>query len=441
MKTHSITLIIALFIHTSLKTVLSGQMRPRPVIQNRTLVSGDNFVPLRGTAMNIWNEAEELAYNTDVNNYIKCRDQLNMNCVRVCNFQAWVQTHQGDNSWDLNKTLSKLDLAVDAAETAGMYVILNYHDFPFDEPAGDYTENQRWQMCSDFWTAAAARFKDKTHVVFELVNEPSSNGPNMKYYLNHQIKDLYNIVSAAAPNTIILIGTPWTAGNMPDVSGSWSLKELADLCSWADWSKTILSWHCYPGERYAWGGDFEASITDFLENSDKPWFCTEYGDNLSTDDYWNGVENLSYYGFKMETEALETVCHIGWCDWWSGSRSDENFQKYGLDRLKYDAEEKGYYWPGDLVNSVIKHSISSSFAFSIYPNPAREGEITISFLNNDNGAGGTLCIANVLGQHLFSIQPTMKGDFKIHSADIGSGYYIITYKNGDISRTGNLLVL
>jgi len=438
MKRYSILIAILLVVN-AIGTM--GQMRPRPVIQNRTLVSGDNFKPLRGTAMNICSDA--LPYEYDVATYINCRDQLNMNCLRIVNFQAWVITHQADNKyeWDFNTILTKLDVAINAAETAGMYVILNYHDYPFDDGAGGYTEAERWQMCKDFWASAALRYANKTHVIFELTNEPYMDLVKLVNNL-YRIQEVYNIARTAAPNTPFILVTPWTPGNMPDVNGSRTLRQMADACTWADWSKDVLGWHCYPGERYAWEGDFEASITDFKNNSTKPWYCTEYGDNESDD--WNSTLSNSYYGYQLETQGLELNCNIGWCDWWAGRTSDANFKKYGVNRLKADAVAKGYFWAADKAvisgTTAIETESTAKMGLNIYPNPVVVGEkLTIAIKDAKNMKEGNVSIFDTQGRKVYK-SAIISNEFNVNTSSFTSGVYFVKLNSQNEVITKKMIV-
>jgi hypothetical protein len=345
----------------SIQAIISfGQVRPRPIVQNKTLVSGDSKVLLRGTSMALLTDAAELAYTLDVNNWIKCRDQLNYNCIRVVNFYSWQKTHQGDNT-PLSTILANIDKCVANAEQTGMYLVLNYHDFPYDDGAGGYTEDQRWQMCRDFWNVAASRYANKTNVIFEPTNEPYQNLVKLEQQIVPRIKPIYTLIRSAAPNTPSLWVTPWCPGNDGDPSAYRNLTQISNACSsFINWSSGIdlLGWHLYPGDP-TWGNNpsvkLQQAVDNFVFNTNVPSFCTEFGDIVHDD--WN-TNIVSYYGFKMEQGALETKWKVSWMDWWSGGRSNGNFQLYGLQRTKAKAVADGYYWTKDNFNVNIPPSCS-----------------------------------------------------------------------------------
>lgn len=326
------------------------RMRPRPVVQNRTLVTGDTFKKMRGGAMPVWEEEAELAYSLDADNWIKARDLLNMNAIRVVNFDAYAKTHWG-SSWDSSHVLDEIDKCVAIGEQVGMYVIINYHDFPYNEGSTTYTENQRWEMCKDFWVAGAQRWKDKTHVIFELTNEPYNDLAVLVDNI-YRIADIYNTIKTTAPDTPIILVSPWSPGNLLDPN-SRTMRQMANACgSFANWDKDVFGWHAYPGNPYEWDGDFQGSVADFLANSTIPHFCTEFMD-ATEDSQWNDPDFKSYYDHKIEVHALENEINVSWLDWMGVGRSDADFRKYGIRRLKADAVSNGYYWVPDVPGSGI----------------------------------------------------------------------------------------
>ena len=65
--------------------------------------------------------------------------------------------------------LARLDQCVDLAARAGQYVIIVYGP-PSDGPIGSNHHKE-------FWSIVAARYKDRTHVIYELANEPPDAWP------------------------------------------------------------------------------------------------------------------------------------------------------------------------------------------------------------------------------------------------------------------------
>jgi endoglucanase len=87
---------------------------------------------------------------------------------------------------------------VDYAKTKGVYVIIDWHYID--------TTTLHQDTTAAFWQDIAPRFKNDSNVLFELYNEPTNGGswatvkPDMQAW--------YDIVREAAPDNIVLVGTP-----------------------------------------------------------------------------------------------------------------------------------------------------------------------------------------------------------------------------------------
>jgi endoglucanase len=87
---------------------------------------------------------------------------------------------------------------VDYAAKKGLYAIIDWHYID--------TTTLHQDTTAAFWQDIAPRFKDDSNVLFELYNEPTNSGswatvkPDMQTW--------YDIVREAAPDNIVLVGTP-----------------------------------------------------------------------------------------------------------------------------------------------------------------------------------------------------------------------------------------
>ncbi len=103
-----------------------------------------------------------LPYYTDVQWWRAMRDVGHFNTVRVMAFLgSWPKSTQ---VMDLKTLLPRLDGMVDLAAGAGLYLLIDNHS----ECCG----NQDVPNDTAFWEAVAPRYKDRTHVFYELKNEP-----------------------------------------------------------------------------------------------------------------------------------------------------------------------------------------------------------------------------------------------------------------------------
>lgn len=184
--------------------------------------------------------------------------------------------------------LPLIDQAVALAKNMFCYVCLVWAVVPyFDSDASNLT------AMLDFWKAAAPRYKNDTHVFFEICSEPTDNGftpylghadswidPNTDAARNatHWIWSGYNTVRNLAPNTLILI--PSTANMVPSANRFRTVMQVFEaLGQPIDWTKTAFSYHHYKGTMVCgvnaenstdWGMDGVAAMRQWY-----PMFMTE----------------------------------------------------------------------------------------------------------------------------------------------------------------------
>jgi hypothetical protein len=287
--------------------------RPRVKMQDATLVSGDFGTRLRGSPMILarnLDRSTELTEDLSKWNYLKEKGQ---NVIRICFVDPWYR-QRGSSTWSIDELLPHLDIAVDNASDAGMYIIINYHD------VGRYDMG----YLTEFWEKIAPRYRDRTHVVYEIVNEPTFDS-NLDNFMNSSLMDdfetLYNIMREGAPNTHIML---FSFNNL-----SYPMKTLADTADFVDWSNASIAFHFY-------GNNSTDRLEEVME--DYAVMCTEW-------DYpgrWDYVPELE--GEHVNSQSLERL-GISWTDWrdWN----DLTFTRYE-NILLPDAEEKGYLWEFDI---------------------------------------------------------------------------------------------
>ncbi len=156
-----------------------------------------------------------------------------LNAVRLVWFDPWQRSHGEpgskqpyphadlDNPDDVAEMLSDFDTIVDLASQRNMYVMINYHDTTgfrdptYNRPANDsgqFTYRQSFDYLQKFWKIVAPRYKDRTHVFYELTNEPVGYHPN-DYTYGHlnDFAVLCKQVRWRAPNTHLVVLTFTTA--------------------------------------------------------------------------------------------------------------------------------------------------------------------------------------------------------------------------------------
>jgi hypothetical protein len=326
-----------------------------------------------------------------------------LNSVRVVFFDPYFKRHPwtpgAGNTWidfnnpsDVTDLTHHLDTVVNQASAKGIYVILNCTDigYAFDEI-----------YFAQFWAVVAPRYKDRTHVLYELGNEVDldetfhSDGTiSTSFYgvdgdpmkkpsdIVDKVMPLFLQVRAAAPQTHISLFS-LSATNRVWAPKGWSMLGLAlDLQDKAsvDWSKASFNFHNYQAQRsgYAALDPSEQDIKDLMWRV--PVICGEVG---FRSEWVNPVTNHNDPAYKnpnllrnafgvgrpldgsefLATQGLERL-KISWAQWdidWVFPNTSENRFKWNYRWLLNDAIANGYFWsdtwlPPFYYAIVSKHS-------------------------------------------------------------------------------------
>ena len=137
----------------------------------------------------------------------------------------------------IEQQLPSLDLAVQRAANNNLYLMINNAVSP-----GTYNLEE----LKEFWSAVASRYKDRTHVFYEMTNEPVKGSPHWGHPVQFtdkvlaDLQEIYLIMRNAAPNTHIVMFT--TANLWPDCA-SWAA--LIQKMDKVDWSNASVGFHHY----------------------------------------------------------------------------------------------------------------------------------------------------------------------------------------------------
>jgi chitodextrinase len=257
-----------------------------------------------------------------------------MNAIRLIWFEAW-QKGAGyeaytnfDNPTEVAHCLEMIETYVNLCSEYGMYCIINFHSgfgFVYDEAYA----TQMWSVVADY-------FKDRTHVAFEIANEPCNDfaawmgNTEMQKYAN-----VYNIVKTAAPSSMQFVLTP---NRLPDsyptaVDLAMKLESLITI----DWSNTVVGYHLYGGSLSSVRNLHKKYPALPTENN----FPTNSGANK---DPWGGVSmDVDYYS----SQTCEKF-GLGWFHWAMSNDCNcyEGWYANWPFMLK-DALSKGWYWEKD----------------------------------------------------------------------------------------------
>ena len=214
-----------------------AKVRGRPRITGAGIFT-DTGKPIRGCSMDIRKQAVPVCtLQSTWDNYRKA----GINISRLD-----VKTDADSAGRSLQQQLPFIDAAVGCAEKANMYVQIHPSTTP-----GRYNILQ----LNDFWTAVASRYANRTHVVYEMYNEPTSNASTQYWgdagsWTDTTLRDFrnaYDIIRDKAPDTHVIL---FSSANLAPNASAWrSVPERFDKLGKGpmDWNNVSIGFHFYPG--------------------------------------------------------------------------------------------------------------------------------------------------------------------------------------------------
>jgi len=296
------------------------------------VVRTDANTQIRGISPGI--EKKQTQLSSIREGFIKDQSNAGMNAIRLIWFEAW-QKGAGyaaftdfNNPTEVAHCLAMIEIYVNLCSKCGMYCIINFHSgfgFVYDEA-----------YATQMWTIVAAHFKNRTHVAFEIANEPSNDfnawmgNAEMQKYAN-----IYNLVKSLAPNTLQIVLTP---NRLPDSSPTAVdlATKLASLTT-IDWSNTVVGYHLYAG-----------TLTS-IRNLHKKFPALPTENNFPVNsgalkDQWTGVSLDGDYYTSQTCEKFG----LGWLHWaMNNDNSGDQSWYYNWPFMLKDALTKGWYWSKD----------------------------------------------------------------------------------------------
>ncbi len=232
--------------------------RERVIVRNGTVLS-DRGTLLRGVTMEL-DEPGAPSSNAALDpSHWKAAHDLKLNVVR---FDVKLSAAH----MSLKDQLPSIDKAVNLAAQNDMYIALMNSTRP---------GNHNTKELQDFWSVVAQRYKDRTHVLYEMVNEPVAWEPrDYKSQDIFDLKSVYHIMRSKAPQTHIVL---WDFANLGVGDGHETVGKISKM-SGVDYSNTSVGFHYYTTSK--------KQITTI--KSTYPVFMTETSPGDKTDD----IENL-----------------------------------------------------------------------------------------------------------------------------------------------------
>jgi hypothetical protein len=316
--------------------------------QRLKVLRTDANTPLRAGTAWVWSgEPQEPPAS-----YYRQMREAGLNAVRIILFDVWSQ-EQGYATYDWNKPayrrvmLERLERAVNHCSENGLYAILNAHN-KSPSPHPKYLE----PLNTELWTSVAPYFAGRTHVAYELANEPIPGaGKDGKLEPEHErtleaLVRVHALARKLAPETHLMILTPCGISGWGTLTAMGNLtRHFETLSGTIDWTKTSVAYHLYHADTnlFPKAENLRALHRSYpgwpSENNFPPGFPGEKLGAQSGD-----MERSVKYG--DDTFVLQTCerLGLGWSQW--HINGPELFNR-NWPILQADAESKGYAWKPD----------------------------------------------------------------------------------------------
>lgn len=271
-------------------------------------VRTDRNTVLRGACLMIGGAYWRSTINSQNMAYWKAAHDLGLNALRL-------DVKLSDAGRNISQQLPLIDKAVDLAQQNNMYIMILNSVQP-----GRYNLGE----LKTFWGVVAERYRNRTHVIYEMTNEPVAWWPHdYSAKAMNDLKSVYNIMRTRAPATHIVL---FTFPNFIPDSGTSIVAKIA-MMSGIDYTKTSVGFHHYCGGKSYNAAVYEATVR-YVRNY-YPVLMTETS-------YWLEAENLVVKDGLQSDERLG----IGWFSL-DGKDSLTRLTNEILPRL----HRAGFNWP------------------------------------------------------------------------------------------------
>ncbi len=373
---------------------------------------------------------------------------LGANVVRLA---CYVSTEENSqltaSAWNNTKTWVKN--AITWCEKLGLYAIVDYHVLKPGNPSQYLlaaNNNKIREKAETFFADISTFVKENGyhHVLYEICNEPN---PNISWtVISNYTQVIFPIIAENDPHAVVIVGTPNWCQYLDRAERNKLTHETLQI---------MYTFHYYACSHY---GFLNSQFTDETLES-IPVFATEWNDTDNT-----GKGKCADIPPSTHAANFLTRCNnddtqrVSWTAWsWSkvekeynenGENEDrtssswknstpsngtgytkENLSPTGL--MIYEELQKNHinYETGNSVEST------ASAAFSIYPNPAKDGNFQVTLPVNETVL---LSISNLQGQTVYSTV-IENGSASINT-ELEAGVYIVSVKSENGLKTKKLVI-
>ncbi len=310
---------------------------------------GDIF---RGASIWLWkakiiNNFSELAYAFEESYYQMLADSC-VNSIRLAiydpgmNSGGYMATDYSNPS-DVAWFLEYVDSVVNYASKYNMNVLVNYHDV--GRYRGEYGDGSATTIgyLKDFWTAVAPHYKDRTHVFYEIVNEPAFGCSNFTNELFDSVIVAYDLARSFAPETHMNLFTFTAAvGKDWDETTMWDAMQRFDTRypDHVDWTKASVGFHPYTTD-YRTSDPILNTMANYpVINTEANFPCEQsiHDQVLEADAQCQELDGEIFINQTMERLGIS---------WFQHKTAGVNLFNNNWSLILQDARAKGYLWCND----------------------------------------------------------------------------------------------
>lgn len=291
---------------------------------------------------------------------------------------------------------STVDDIVRWCEELGIYVIIDFHVLSPGDP-NQYLNGRgaRSGFAIDFWTRMASKYRSKTHVLYELANEPNGiDWESVKAYHDAVISAIRTI----DPETIIICGTT-----------TWSQDiHFAAARPVAQPYNVMYTFHFYVGSHMG----LMQRVRDFAKVI--PIFVTEWGTSNADGAGGPYLEDALTYLNMLGDGSLGVK--ISWAQWSYASKNEGSaaLQEWACSQRSWDATSCS----GTFIRNYIKsHSEARRFAVAGAATSSESSTLRLQTNDPRSGmpsqtiavvftVGGLLVVGAAVGVFLYSRKKT-----------------------------------
>ncbi len=216
----------------------------------------------------------------------------------------------------------------------GMYVIIDMHNYMRYGTSQAIIGSGGGPNPTDYanaWGAIAAKFKNDSHVIFDLMNEP--NGMPTELILSNYNTAISAIRAVGANNLILLEGNHWSNALYWGTSmDGYSANSKVFLPSAIKDSNYAINVHQYFDENYSGTGEcvpnsipILSDLNKYLKDNNLKAIVTELGGN-NTKDCANDINNFLK---SLPNDGT----YLGWTGWAGGTNAVTLFTYFGPNTL------------------------------------------------------------------------------------------------------------